>query len=406
MTEALRPTTRYGSLSRKGTALASAFLFMLSACISMPASIAQQTREIAPAATQPAQHTARPQQSLPAAANAQAQSVQGQMPSQVVLKGQIDYTVPQGTPVKLQLASVPSHTMKLMDRDLDGNLLPAQLDQEITAKTTEDIYVDDNRVIPEGTVFHGKVSKIAPPRRLNRSGWLSISFDSLTTPDGRKFEFHAQADNFKQSTMKTKAKGLGRVAAYAGGGAIVGAMVAYQVFGIDKTIAMHGYNIAGGAAAGALLATGYAIMKKGARATLEPGDDLNMSFDSDLLMPAAQEPVAKAKVQNRKGVDIQILKSKMLKDGLDGHLLRLDVLITNYSKKPLNSIDLYLVDSEGNKCPICGGPEEFDEFLFQVDPVSEKEARVYFQVEWPKLKRELVWLDHHSRQICFRQKLN
>lgn len=327
--------------------------------------------------------------------------------SSMMLKGTVDYTtVPKGTPVKLKLATVPTHGMKLMDRDLDGNLLPAEVDQVITAKTTEDIFIDDNKVIPEGTIFHGKVSKIYPPRRVGRPGHLELSFDSLTTPDGKKFAFHAEADNFRPSTAKSKAKGLGIIAAHAAGGAIVGALVAYQLFGPEKTVAMHGYNIAGGAAAGALMATGYAIMRKGPKAVLEPGDDLNMAFDKELLMPIAQEPtVHKATIStNKPGIDVEILKSKLVKDGLDGHLMRLDLLISNETRRPLNSIDLYLEDSENNRYPICGGPEEFDEFLFRIEPTEQREVRVYFQVEWPKLKRSLVWLDHRTRQVCYREK--
>lgn len=93
-----------------------------------------------------------------------------------------------------------------------------------------------------------------PPRRVQRPGWLEISFDQLNLPDGRRFAFNAQADNFKQSTIKSKARGVGMVVANAAGGAIVGALVAYQLFGMRGTVATHGYNIAGGAAGGALLA--------------------------------------------------------------------------------------------------------------------------------------------------------
>ncbi|MBZ0188831.1 MAG: hypothetical protein K8F91_21490, partial [Candidatus Obscuribacterales bacterium] len=60
----------------------------------------------------------------------------------VILKGHLNYCVPKGTPIKLKLSMVPSTGLRLMDRDLEGNLHPARVDQKITAKTTEDIYVD------------------------------------------------------------------------------------------------------------------------------------------------------------------------------------------------------------------------------------------------------------------------
>lgn len=328
--------------------------------------------------------------------------------SRPLLKGSAEYVVPQGTTIKLQMASVPTTGLHLLDRDLDGNLYPAKLGEEITAKTTEDMYVDDNKVIPEGTVFHGTVSKIVAPRRLHRDGSLSIAFDQFTTPDGRKFAFKADANNFVASTNKSKMREAGRVAAHAAGGAIVGALVAYQLFGMRGTIATHGYNIAGGAAGGALLATGFALMDKGKKAVLEPGDNLNMQIDTDLLMPAAVEPTAKARSPYLEGLTIEIEKSKVIKDGLDGHLVRLDVIVNNDSDKELKSIDLYMEDGNGNRTPLCNGIEldlESTEYLFTLKPHTRRKMRMNFQSEFPKLQRQLVWLDHKSRQVCFRQKL-
>ena len=119
-------------------------------------------------------------------------SEQAQPPKTLrVLKGGVQYLVPKGTNFKLKLATVPTNGMRLLDRDLDGNLYPAKIGQQITAKTSEDLYVDDHNVIPEGTVFHGKVSQIAPPRRLKRTGWLQIKFDQFTTPDGPHFHLRS-----------------------------------------------------------------------------------------------------------------------------------------------------------------------------------------------------------------------
>ncbi|MGH9547926.1 MAG: hypothetical protein ACRD3W_01075, partial [Terriglobales bacterium] len=321
-----------------------------------------------------------------------------------MLKGGISKTfcVPQGTPLKLKIAMVPTNGMAGLDRDLDGNLLPAQVNQPITAKITEDLYVDNSKVIPEGTVFYGKVSEITPPRRFSRPGELKIQFDNFVTPDGRKFAFQTEADNFVKSTAKTKGVRAAKTAYSALGGAIVGAMVAYEVCGMHYTIAMHGYNIAGGAAAGAILAAGCAMMHKGHQAYLEPGDDLNMHFDKDLLLPAATAPTPKSKIDTIGGLDVHIKKSKLISDGLDGHLMRMDVTIVNNSRKRLKSIDLFLEDSNGNRCPLCAGPEEDSDFLFEVAPHSTQTSRLYFQIEFPKLKRTLVWINHTSRQIAYK----
>ncbi|HEY9870273.1 MAG TPA: hypothetical protein V6D08_13990 [Candidatus Obscuribacterales bacterium] len=322
-----------------------------------------------------------------------------------LLKGRVTYLVPRGTPIKLKLASVPTSGLRLGDRDLEGNLYPAQLNQEITARTSEDLYVDDNKVIPEGTVFYGKVTKIFPPRRVGRPGWLSLTFDSFQTPDGRRFAFRVEADTFRKSTAKTKAKGFGLIAAHAAGGAIVGALIAYQLFGLENTLAVHGYNIAGGAAAGALAATAYAIMRRGPQAVLEPGDDLNMEINTDLLLPAATEPTAKKAGPHLDGLEVEILKSKVKRDGLGGHYLQLETLINNETDKRFSSLDLFLEDDNGQRFSICPSLDEDSEVNFQVEPHSIKRVKFAFQVEYPKLKRKLVWLDHRTQHTVMTMRL-
>ncbi len=325
-------------------------------------------------------------------------------PSGLMLKGGVTLVVPKGTPLKLKLSSVPSTGLKMMDRDEDGNLLPAQLGQVITAKTTEDLFVADNKVIPAGTIFRGQVSRIYEPKRVGRPGALSLSFNEFQTPDGRKFAFHCEADNKIESTLKTKGKGLGTIAAHVAGGAATGALIAYQLFGLEQTIAMHGYNIAGGAAAGALGGMAVALLRKGRVAVLEPGDDLNMSIDCDLLMTAAVEPKPK-KDPKLEGLDIDVITAKIIKDGLEGHCLRVDAYICNNTKYRLSSIDLYLEDDNGGRFPVCTSMEEEAEILFRIDPYSTKHVLFNFQVEFPKLKRKLVWLEHASQTILTKQPL-
>ena len=316
----------------------------------------------------------------------------------VVLKGFVNYRVPKGTPIKLKLSMVPTNGLRLLDRDMDGNLLPAKLGQEITAKTTEDIFVGTNKVIPIGTVFHGHVSKIYPQRRVGRPGHLDIKFTHLVLPDGKKFAFRVEADNFKKSTAKTKLKGLGIIAAHAAGGAVVGAIAAYYVCGMRMTVEMYGYNIAGGAAAGALMATGYAIMRKGPKATLEPGDDLNMRIDTDLLMPIAQEPTVRKGPPTVKGLNIKIKKIKKKGDGLGRKMLFVTLQIDNNTSKYFKSIDLFAEDTNGNRNPL-SPYGSFDESIsFTVEPHSLTRKQICFALEWPKLPHNLVWLDHHTRQ--------
>lgn len=323
-----------------------------------------------------------------------------------LLKGQVTYCVPSGTPIKLKLATIPMPQMKMDMRDEEGNLRPAQLGEIITAKTTEDIYVDDNKVIPEGTIFHGRVAKISPPRHVGRPGHLELSFSRFTTPDGKTFAFKAEANNFKESTNKTKLKGAGRIAAHAAGGAALGALVAYKMFGPEQTVAMHGYNIAGGAAIGAIGGIAWALWKRGPHAVLEPGDEFAMSIDTDMLIPAATAPTVKAPPPRVQGFKMEVVSKKIVKDGFGGHMMRVDTWITNRSRKKLTSIDLFVEDDLGNRYPITPDVEVDDtQDIFHVHPMSIQNIKCTFQIEYPKLKHKLVWLDHYTHRVIIEQKL-
>lgn len=322
-----------------------------------------------------------------------------------LLKGQVTYCVPRGTPLKLKLATVPMPELKMDMKDEEGNLRPAQLGEIITAKITEDIYIDDNKVIPEGTIFHGKVSKIAAPRHVGRDGHLELSFDRFTLPDGKKFAFKAEANNFHESTTKSKAKGALIIAEHAAGGAAVGALAAYKLFGPQNTVAMHGYNIAGGAAVGAVGGIAWALWRRGRQAVLEPGDEFAMSIDTDLLIPAATAPTVKAPPPSLPGFEMEVLSKKTIKDGFGGHMMRLESIITNNTHKKLNSIDLFVVDDLGNKYPVAPDVDEDAQELFFVQPLSQTKIVCTFAVEYPKLKHKLIWLDHLSHNIIFEQKI-
>ncbi len=326
-------------------------------------------------------------------------------PGALTLKGGVTYCVPSGTPFKLKLATIPLPSMRQEIRDEEGNLRPAQVGEEITAKTTEDIYIDDSKVIPEGTEFHGKVSTIVAPRRVGRPGHLELKFDSFKTPDGRSFAFKAEANNFKPSTTKSKLRGLGRIAAHGAGGAALGTLVAYQLFGLRGTIAMHGYNIAGGAALGCTGGIGYALWSRGPVAVLEPGDEFQMAIDADMLVEGATSPTPKKPPVSLPGLEFETIETKIVKDGLGGKIMRVDGYITNRTHRRLNSIHLYIEDELGNRYPVTPDLLDNSETLFYIEPLSCQRMICAFQVEFPKLKHKLLWFDHTDQSLILEQKL-
>lgn len=322
-----------------------------------------------------------------------------------VLKGGVEYCVPSGTPFKLKLTTIPMPELRQEIRDEEGHLRPAQVGQIITAKTTEDIYIDDNKVIPEGTEFKGVVSTIVPPRRVGRPGHLELKFNSFTTPDGRTFAFKAEANNFKPSTTKSKLQGLGRIAAHGAGGAALGTLVAYQLFGMRGTIAMEGYNLAGGAALGCIGGIGWALWSRGPVAVLEPGDEFQMSIDTDLLVSGATKPTPKKPIANLPGLEFELTQAKPVKDGLGGWILRVDGYVTNRTRKKLNSINLFVEDELNHRFPVTPDLIDESETLFHVEQLSCQRIRCAFQIEFPKLKHKLIWLDGETGVKLFEQKL-
>ncbi len=359
-----------------------------------PPTLQAQEAQLATDSGEPAGQTGQSPQTAQSDQSGEATGAE----SKKLLQGSVTYCVPKGTPLKLKLALVPTMGMRLADRDMEGLLHPAREGQKITAKTTEDIFIENNRVIPEGTTLYGLVSKVHGQRRVGRETFYEIAFKTLELPDGRKFSFTAEADNFKPSTLKSKAKGFGIIAAHTAGGAVLGAIFAYQICGLSSTISMHGYNIAGGAAAGALLATGFAIMRKGPKATLEPGDDLNLRIDTDLLMPMTVEPTPKKAPPAIAGLKIDIESVKKVNDGVGSKLMKMDVAINNETAKRFYSIDLFLEDSNGNRDSLSSGGGFDSEISFTIEPNTYNHKRLYFNMEWPKLKHRLVWIDHKSRQ--------
>ena len=59
------------------------------------------------------------------------------------------------------------------------------------ARLTEPIFLNSSLVLPEGSLVQGKVVRSVAPRRLSRSGSLSLSFTELSLPSGRNIGISA-----------------------------------------------------------------------------------------------------------------------------------------------------------------------------------------------------------------------
>ena len=83
-------------------------------------------------------------------------------------------TIPAGTRCKILLLGSVSAS-----KSRPGDLVQARL--------LEPVLLNEQLVLPAGTLFEGNVIKRTPPRRLSRAGSLYLTFTHLTLPGGNRF---------------------------------------------------------------------------------------------------------------------------------------------------------------------------------------------------------------------------
>jgi hypothetical protein len=57
----------------------------------------------------------------------------------------------------------------------------------VTARVVEPVRIGSGAIVPEGSIFEGKVEKVSRPKWLSRSGSMLVTFDRLTLPSGSAF---------------------------------------------------------------------------------------------------------------------------------------------------------------------------------------------------------------------------
>ena len=72
----------------------------------------------------------------------------------------------------------------VMDTAVDSDT--SQEGDEFSARTTEDLTIDGENLVPAGSIIKGRIASLNAPRHLNRSGSVALKFDTITTPDNRQ----------------------------------------------------------------------------------------------------------------------------------------------------------------------------------------------------------------------------
>ncbi len=215
---------------------------------------------------------------------------------------------------------------------------------EFFAEITSDVVSDKGVILPKGTIAHGTITQVAEAKRLGRNGYLNLSFDSLTTPDGREIPIEG-----KMSTKLHPVKEVGKIVAtdigYTAAGGVIGGMFALQALGPAAAIASHGYTLAGGAAIGGTVGLGMSLYRKGKNVLIAPGDEIRVKVLSDVNLPVYKEEALLKKELKYPGLDIRIANILYEKDPFgEANTITLSLSVTNMSKKTISGMDLALMN--------------------------------------------------------------
>jgi hypothetical protein len=168
----------------------------------------------------------------------------------------IEVTVPEGTPLSIELLTSVSTKTADVETPISGRLRRA-------------VEVDDRVVIPAGSRMAGIVSASERPGRVKGRGQLSLRFTSVSVGDERLalqsegITFHGK-DERKKDALKI------------GGGAGIGAAVGGILGGGD--------GAAKGAAIGGAAGTGMVLATRGADAEVAAGTTLSTETTAPLIV--------------------------------------------------------------------------------------------------------------------------
>lgn len=184
-----------------------------------------------------------------------------------VLKGYVS-KIPSGTKIKV-----------IVETPLDEGTI--NVDDEFIARTSEDIIVDGEVVIPVGSSVNGVVSEVNLARRLHRSGSIRIEFKNIKKPDGIEAPIVASVLTHSgllkgKLTPKNALISTATVAAPALAGG--GAGIAAEGSGLGLVV---------GAALGLLGGLALFAYQRGNMVNIKAGDELKIELTEEALVPIA-----------------------------------------------------------------------------------------------------------------------
>ena len=183
-----------------------------------------------------------------------------------LLKGHVS-KVPGGTKLKI-----------ILETPIDE--VTSMIDDEITARTAENIEVDGKIIIPAGSTVVGKISEISLAKRLHKAGNLRIEFKNLTMPDGRQVPILASVLTHSGLIKGKYTKKTALIA----GATLLGPAAAGFGAGLAAEGSLVGAGI--GAVVGTLAGVGLFAFQRGNMVDLKSGDELSIELTEEALVPS------------------------------------------------------------------------------------------------------------------------
>jgi hypothetical protein len=134
--------------------------------------------------------------------------------------------------------SLPSGTAVHMKLETPISTQTNKVGDTFAGRVTEPVMLNGKAVIPAGAAIQGQIVKLTQPRRVKGKPTIELRPDSITMPNGEKYEFHATVVDTDASTKTSvndegQIKGKGRdgkdmrnIAIGTGAGLGVGAVAA------------------------------------------------------------------------------------------------------------------------------------------------------------------------------------
>jgi hypothetical protein len=170
-----------------------------------------------------------------------------------------------------EVASLPAGTSVKMRLETAISTTTSKVGDSFSGRVTQDVICNGKAVIPVGSTVQGRVTRLSEPRRYKGVPTIEMRPEVVTLPNGDKLAIIAVVSGNSQMSTDNEGrlKGSGidhrdklEMAAGAGGGAAMGALIAHSGKG-----ALMGAAIGGGAAV-------VYWLTKSHSATLPPGSEV------------------------------------------------------------------------------------------------------------------------------------